>query len=172
MKITVIRETIALTKDETLVRKSKLIYPVQFIFDSTWDGFTKTALFQAGSVTQSVELSGDACTVPAECLEIGGVYLKVLIKGVKDGVERTTPWCLTSRILYDIVDPTSVSPTPTGDIGRLCSDFADALSNGFTEEELKDKTLSEVLSVMEEDYVPTATDEEVDSVLDDIWGPD
>lgn len=175
MKITVIKQTIALTKDETLIRNSDVTYPVEFLFDSTWDGYEKTALFQAGSVTQSVSLVDDACTIPAECLKNAGVYLKVLIHGIKDGAEQATPWCLTSRILYDtnidIPTPPSPSPTPEGEVGRLCTEFAEELESQYTEEELEGKTLDEVLGDMDS-LDNTASDEQVDGMLDDVWGPD
>lgn len=175
MKITVIKQTIALSKDETLIRKSGVTYPVQFVFDSTWDGFTKTAMFQAGDVTISVPLTDDRCNIPDNCLKTAGVYLKVLVIGEKDGVEQATPWCLTSRVLYDMtIDiPPSPSPTPTpeGEVGRLSAEFAAELESQYTEEELKNKPLSEVIGDMD-GLDNTATDEQVDGMLDDVWGPD
>lgn len=177
MKITVIKQTIALTKDETLIEKSDVTYHVLFVFDPTWDGFTKTAHFQAGDVTVSVPLTDNQCDIPAKCLETAGVYLKVLVIGEKDDREQATPWCLTSRILYnaiiDIPEPPGPgpTPTPTGEVGRLCEDFADVLETQYTEEELKNKNLDEVLGDMD-NLDNTATDEQVDDLLDDVWGPD
>lgn len=174
MKITVIKQTIALTEDETLIRKSGVTYPVEFLFDPTWDGYEKTALFQAGDITVSVPLVDDTCDIPAECLENAGVFLKVRVRGTKDGVDQVTPWGLTSRILYDtaidILMP-SDDDEKTGEFGRLCDDFANALETQYTEEELVDKTLSEVISTMDT-LQNTATDGEVDGMLDDVWGPD
>lgn len=175
MKITVIKQTIALTKDETLIEKTETVYPVRFLFDSTWDGFAKTALFQAGDVTQSVLLVDDQCVIPAVCLEKAGFYLKVLVHGEKDGVEQATPWCLTSRILYstviDVPVPPTPTPTPTGEVGRLCEDFAEVLTRDYTEEELEGKSLDEVIGDMDS-LDNTATDTQVDNMLDDVWGPD
>lgn len=176
MKIMVTKQAIAMTRDETLIRNTKSTYPVLFVFDSTWNDFTKTAFFQAGDVLQSVVLANDRCDIPTECLKKAGVILKVLVTGVKDGEEKSTRWCPTSIILYDTVIDIpvipSVIPAITGEVGRLCNDFADALNGEYVEDDLKHKTLADVITEMEEDYVPTATDEEVDEVLDDVWGPD
>lgn len=175
MEITIVRQTISLSKDETLIRKSKKKFRVAFNFDASWDGFTKTAIFQAGSVTQSVVLVGDVCDIPTECLENAGVYLKVLVHGAKDSVEQATPWCLTSRILYDtVIDiPVSPSPSPTptpeGEVGRLCDEFATELETQYTEEDLKDKSLAEVIGDMD-GLDNTASDAEVDDVINDVFG--
>ena len=175
MKIAVKGQAIALVKDDTLVRNSGKTYSVTFVFDEAWDGFAKTAHFQAGSVTASAALTNDQCNIPAECLENAGVMLKVLVSAVNGSAEKATAWCLTSRILYDtsidIPIPPSPSPTPSGEVGRLCSDFAEVLNNEYSEKELKDKSLTEVLTEIEEEYVPTATDSEVEDVLDEVWGP-
>lgn len=178
MEITVIKQTIAMSRDETLIEKSQKTYSVSFVFDESWDGFTKTAHFQAGSVSSSVALVDDKCTIPAKCLENAGVILKVLVEGVKDGEERSTPWCLTSRILYettiDVPNGSShqcpTTPTePTGEVGRLCNDFAGVLEE-YPEEDLKGKSLSEVMGEVCDDVGLTATDAEVMAALNDVWG--
>ena len=174
MELSVLNQTIALTRDDTLVRNSKKNYTAKFIFDATWSGFTKTANFQAASILSSVVLEDDQCVIPTECLKNAGAMLKVSVSGIKDGSVKSTPWCLTSRILYDAdinvpVSP-SPSPSPEGEIGRLCGDFADVLSNEYSEEELVNKTLSEIMVQLEQEYVPTATDREVENILNDVWG--
>lgn len=43
-----VKETYAhMLKDESLVQNSEKIYIVEFIFDQSWDGYTKTAVFRA-----------------------------------------------------------------------------------------------------------------------------
>lgn len=178
MEITVIKQTIAMSRDETLIEKSQKTYGVSFVFDESWNGFTKTAHFQAGSVTSSVALVDDKCNIPAKCLEKPGFMLKVLVEGVKDGEEKSTPWCLTSRILYETTidvpnGPSHQCPTtptePTGEVGRLCNDFAEVLGE-YPEDELKGKTLSDVMGEVCDEVGLTATDEEVADVLNDVWG--
>lgn len=174
MEITVIKQTIALSRDDTLIRGSERTYTADFVFDATWDGFTKTAHFKAGTIAVSVPLTDDSCVVPSELLTNAGYYLKVSVTGVKDGAEQATPFCLISRILYDtVIDiPIGTCPggsAPTGEVGRLCDDFEDALASGYTEEELKDKSLSEVIGEMDS-LDNTATDAEVEATLNEVWG--
>lgn len=177
MKISVIKDTIAMTKDETLIEKSETTYSVEFSFDPTWDGYAKTALFRAGDVIKSVPLVDDKCDIPATCLAKAGYFLNVLVTGAKDDSAQATPWCLTSRILYDTtidIPPSpgpSPTPTPEGEVGRLSTEFAAELESQYTEEELKNKSLSEVIGDMD-GLDNTATDEQVDGMLDDVWGPD
>lgn len=185
MEITVKKQTIALTRDDTLIRKSNKTYTVKFIFDEFWDGFTKTVQFRAGSTLSAVSLTNDKCDIPSACLENSGVMLEVLVQGVKDGEEQSTPWCLTSRILHEAnIDipmsqphcqcsggsPTP-SPTPTGEVERLCNDFAEVLED-YPEDQLKDKSLTDVINEVCDDIGITATDEEVEEVLDEVWGSD
>lgn len=174
MKIAVIKQTIALVEDETLISGMDKEVTVAFSFDPTWDGYMKTALFKAGSVEESVTLEDDQCILPATLLKTPGLLLKVCVQG--SGAEaQETSWGLISRILYptniDIPIPPSPSPTPEGEVGRLCTELAQMLSSEYTEEELADMTLIDVMSEMD-DLNNTATDGEVENVLDDVWGDD
>lgn len=172
MKIAVIKQTIALVEDETLIRDMEREVRVVFTFDPTWDGYTKTALFRAGTVEESVTLENDECILPATLLKTAGVKLNVCVQG--GGAETTeTAWGFISRILYpmnvDIPIPPSPSPTPEGEVGRLCDEFATELETQYTEDELKDKSLAEVISDMD-GLDNTATTEQVEGMLDDVWG--
>ena len=63
-----VKETYAhMLKDESLVQNAETLYIVEFLFDKSWDGYTKTAIFKAGSVELSVKLTDDRCIIPAEC---------------------------------------------------------------------------------------------------------
>lgn len=174
MKIAVIKQTIALVEDETLIRDMDREVPVTFTFDPTWDGCTKTALFQAGSVEETVALTNDKCVLPATLLKTAGVMLKVLVRG-SGADDKETSWGLISRILYptnvDIPIHPSPTPTPEGEVGRLCTELAQLLSSDYTEDELAGMTLIDVMSEMD-DLDNTATDGEVENLLDDIWGDD
>ena len=174
MKIAVIKQTIALVEDETLIRDMDREVRVAFTFDPTWDGYTKTALLRAGTVEESVTLENDECILPATLLKTAGVKLNVCVQG--SGAEtKETAWGLISRILYptdvNIPIPPSPSPTPEGEVGRLCDEFATELETQYTEDELKDKSLAEVIGDMD-GLDNTATNEQVDGMLDDVWGPD
>ena len=46
-----VKETYAhLVKDESLVQNSNKLYIVEFHFDQSWDGYAKSAIFEAGGV--------------------------------------------------------------------------------------------------------------------------
>lgn len=174
MKIAVIKQTIALVEDETLIRDMEREVRVVFTFDPTWDGYTKTALFRAGTVEESVTLENDECVLPATLLKTAGVKLDVCVQG--SGAETMkTAWGFISRILYptnvDIPIPPSPTPTPSGEVGRLCTELAQMLNSEYTEEELADMSLVDVMSEMD-GLTNTATDGEVEDVLDDVWGPE
>ena len=76
-----------LVEDTTLIQNAATPYPVEFAFSKDWDGFAKTALFEAGGVSMAVVLSEDKCDIPGECLKKGGIPLKIAVYGVK-GEER------------------------------------------------------------------------------------
>ena len=173
MKIAVIKQTIALVEDETLIRDMDKEVSVVFTFDQTWDGSAKTAHFRAGSVEEQIALMDDQCVLPASLFKMAGVLLNVRVLG--DSEELKTSWGLISRILYptnvDVPIPPSPTPTPSGEVGRLCTELAQMLNQDYTEEELAGKTLIDIMSDMD-DLDNTATDGEVENVLDEIWGDD
>ena len=99
-----------LVKDESLVQNSDKLYIVEFRFDQSWDGYAKSAVFEAGGVQQPpVALTDDRCIIPAECLKRAGINLKIGVSGIKDGVQKDTVWCLASKIMYAL-DPTQLMP--------------------------------------------------------------
>ncbi len=62
-----------------------------FVFDNTWNGFAKTAVFGFGNSDYTrVELDKDECKIPAICLQDEG-FIKIGVYGVNgDGVVITT----------------------------------------------------------------------------------
>lgn len=133
-----------LVKDESLVQNSDKLYIVEFRFDQSWDGYAKSAVFEAGGVQQPpVALTDDRCIIPAECLKRAGINLKIGVSGIKDGVQKDTVWCLASKIMYAL-DPTQLMP-PTHIDGDV---------------------KAQILEVIREN---TATDAEVQEVLDNAF---
>ena len=133
-----------LVKDESLVQNSDKLYIVEFHFDQSWDGYAKSAVFEAGGVQQPpVALTDDRCIIPAECLKRAGINLKIGVSGIKDGVQKDTVWCLASKIMYAL-DPTQLMP-PTHIDGDV---------------------KAQILEVIREN---TATDAEVQEVLDNAF---
>lgn len=62
-----------------------------FVFDNTWDGFTKTAVFGFGSSDYTrVDLDDNECKIPAICIQDEGL-IKIGVYGVNsEGVVVTT----------------------------------------------------------------------------------
>lgn len=69
MKIAIKSCFTTLVEDTTLIQNAATPYPVEFAFSKDWDGFAKTALFEAGGVSMAVVLSEDKCDIPGECPE-------------------------------------------------------------------------------------------------------
>lgn len=173
-----VKETYAhMLKDESLVQNSEKIYIVEFIFDQSWDGYTKTAVFKAGSSELSVPLTDDRCIIPAECLKQAGVNLHVGVNGVKGEEQKDTIWCLTSSIMY-AVDATQLIP-PSYSGGDIRAQILEVIRENTATDEEVDQALDEAFGT---DWTPpddpddpenpdnTATDEEVEDILDAVFG--
>lgn len=87
-----------LVEDTTLIQNAATPYPVEFAFSKDWDGFAKTALFEAGGVSMAVVLSEDKCDIPGECLKKGGIPLKIAVYGVKGEERKSTGWADSNYI--------------------------------------------------------------------------
>lgn len=144
MEIAVKAKSAHLIKDESLVQNSEKLYIVEFAFDQSWDGYTKSAIFKAGGVQQpSVALTDNRCIIPAECLKRAGVVLKIGVSGVNGDEQKGPVWCLTSKILYQTDTAALIPPvSPGGDV------------------------TAQILEVIREN---TATDEEVQEAINDAF---
>ena len=58
--------------------------PVEFVFDETWDGMTKTAVFRAGCHERLAKIVEEKSTVPWEILENEHFMLAIGVYGVND----------------------------------------------------------------------------------------
>lgn len=171
MKIAVGKRCATLVKDDTLIENSEKLYIVEFTFDESWDGFTKTVIFKAGSVVVTAELTEDRYIIPAACLEQAGVYLQIGVSGEKDGESKSTVWCVGSRILYK-AELDQITPAVTGDVTAQI--LAVISSETATDEEVQaaidDAFGSSTGDSEEETPDNTATDEEVEGMLEDVFG--
>ena len=131
------------------MEKTKKAFRLQCLFNSIWDGAMKTVDFRAGSAAASVELNGNECRIPSKCLELGGVPLKIRIRGEKDGRKLITNWCQTNKILYNIVSRSSPS-------ANLYDEFINALS-GLTDSNPATR-VSYPAIVDNADFAPAAMD--------------
>lgn len=89
MKIAIKSCFTTLVEDTTLIQNAAKPYPVEFAFSKDWDGFAKTALFEAGGVSMAVVLSEDKCDIPGECLKKGGIPLKIAMLTEVFGAQAT-----------------------------------------------------------------------------------
>jgi len=78
LKIDILDTWAVIVEDDTLRQNSTKTYEVEFNFAESWDGYSKTAIFEAGPASVIVALTEDRCTIPAECLKHGSVKLKVV----------------------------------------------------------------------------------------------
>lgn len=74
--------------------------PVEFTFDSQWDGLSKIAVFQAGYVRKDMVVVDDATVVPMENMVKPNVRLNIGVYGVnEDGsVAIPTIWANAGQI--------------------------------------------------------------------------
>lgn len=89
----------------------------EFTFDSQWEYLKKLAVFQAGDVIKTIELSGAETIVPWEVMAKPGVWLSVGVYGVNEGGSIVIPtiWANVCGISLGVNpdgDPTT-DPTPS-----------------------------------------------------------
>lgn len=158
-----------LMEDTTLIQNAATPYPVEFAFSKDWDGFAKTALFEAGGVSMAVVLSEDKCDIPGECLKKGGIQLKIAVYGVKGEERKSTGWHVTSKILFpaNISVGAGGSGDPMGDEAykQIMGIIGDPSTAGFG-----NKTLTEVIVEIQRSISGTASDKEVDDMLTEVFG--
>lgn len=170
MKIEIKGSFTRLVEDASLVQNSTTPYSVEFIFSKDWDGFTKTALFEAGGASIAVVLTDDKCVIPAECLKRAGVRLQIAVYGIK-GEERisTNGWCVTGMILYKsglgIGQGGGSSVLPDDAYEQIMAAIGDLSAAGF-----EGQTLAEVFKEIRDSVCGTAADEEVEDVLNVAFG--
>lgn len=83
--------------------------PVEFTFDSQWNGLHKVAVFRAGCITKTVENPKDGDTVPWEVLVKPNVRLSVGVYGTSEDGTEVIP------TIWANVCPIHVGASPDGD---------------------------------------------------------
>jgi len=166
LKINVEDKWAIMVEDDTLRQNSRKPYEVEFNFNKSWDGFSKTAIFEAGPASVIVALTNDRCTIPTECLKRGSVKLKIGIYGVKGEERKGTIWCLTSLIIPDasLCFGSSSSTTPDEVYTKIMAAIGDLSAAGF-----EGKTLAEVFREVLDNVPGTATDSEVTDALNEAF---
>lgn len=104
--------------------------PVEFTFDSQWEGLTKTAVFRAGEITKTVIDPKAGDTVPWEVLEKPCVWLTIGVYGEnKDGsVVIPTTWANVCPIHVGVDPDGDPSTTPTPSIWQDMMNYIASLS--------------------------------------------
>lgn len=169
MKINVMDTWAVLVEDDTLRQNANRTYEVEFHFEPSWDGYTKTAIFEAGPASVIVALTEDRCTIPAECLKHGSVKLQVGIYGVKGEERKGTIWCLASMIIPDATlsmggSGSGGTTIPDDVYSEIMAAIGDLSAAGF-----EGKTLAEIFKEIKDSACGTATDEEVGDALNDAF---
>lgn len=114
MRIEVHDNHAVLAERDRLVSGTVDLFRAEFAFDSSWDGFTKTAVFEAGNVSREMALVEDACTIPWEVL-LPHVYLRVGVYGVNGSMVKPTTYC-DQVFVYQGAEPAQPAEEPTPDV--------------------------------------------------------
>lgn len=169
MKIEIKGPFTRLVGDASLVQNSVTPYIVEFTFDGAWDGFAKTALFEAGGASIAVVLTDDCCTIPIDCLKQAGIRLQVAVVGTKGDQRISTGWCVTGMILHKaslgLGHGGGGSVLPDDAYEQIMAVIGDLGAAGF-----EGKTLSEVIIELKNNIADTATDKEVEDMLNTTFG--
>ena len=145
MNISIKNNTATLVKEDTLVEDSKKTYTVNFEFDSSWDEIDKAAVFKAGLIiVDDVEITSNACSVPAECLKEGGFSLYVGVRKTEDEEDSGIIWCNAGRIMFNIVDGKGGSDDEGGESGGGITTVIIETNAAFTEVVQSSHTVEEI----------------------------
>ncbi len=161
---------------DVLTSGSRNVYRVLFLFDDDWDGLTKTAVFHAGDRTFSVLIDDTGkCVIPWEVLLTPNRRLEIGVYGTRDtDTVLPTVWADAGVIQQGaVLGEMARPPTPgiyeqltaaitakqdklTGETGQLV---------GFDE---NGNAVPVAASTASSD---PATNEEVDEMLTEVFGP-
>lgn len=108
--------------------------PVEFTFDSAWEGLSKTAVFRAGCIQKNEEKLKAETIVPWEVLEKPNVWLSIGVFGVnEDGsVAIPTTWANVCPIHVGVNPDGDPSADPTLPVWQKLLDEVDKLFQSVT----------------------------------------
>ncbi len=155
------------TKKPSKITAGSVGLPVEFTFDSQWEGLEKTAVFQAGNCCKIEYRLGTQVVVPWEVLEKPGNMLCIGVYGVnKDGsVAIPTIWANIGPILpsaHPNCEPSTDPSLPVyqkllievGDPAELKTNTKDDIVTAVNE--IFDKTEYARAGMVVDDNKPTA----------------
>lgn len=111
IKIDVTGNSAKVTDRPAIITSGTVGLPVEFTFDSQWDGLSKTAVFMAGCVQINEEGVKTNATVPWEVLATPGLWLSIGVYGVNEDGTIAIP------TIWANVCPIQVGASPDGDPG-------------------------------------------------------
>lgn len=114
MKYSVSNVSVTLTEDEMLVAGSVGAHYAEFTFDSSWDGYAKTAVFRNGNVTVEMLVADGRCEIPWEVLAESG-QLYVGIRGELGEKQRPTLWA-SRKTVYEGAEHGDAPREATADV--------------------------------------------------------
>lgn len=195
IKLRVTQSEMHLIRNEVVASGAVKAYKVYFVFDETWTGLKRIALFKAGDVSMEVPLDeNDMCVIPWEVLKESGIELFIGAVGVDHNVRvLPTVWVKQGTVQVGVGNTTLAPPSPSlyqqllnmiGDLKTLNTTAKDNLVAAINEVYLKgDHDIAidqEVGTMLEEIFgkftgVPVpddqlATNQDVDTMLDGVFG--
>lgn len=134
IKIAVSQADATLVQSCTLTAGMQGTAPVvRFSFSDEWENLGKTVVFRAGTVVETVWMSGNEADVPDECLATAGVNLIVGVYGVNVttlNVIIPTVWCACGEILDGTTYEGAANiGTATPSLVDQMSDYAEQVAN-------------------------------------------
>lgn len=168
IKLRVNQSEMHFIRKEVIASGAVKAYKVCFVFDDTWEGLKRIALFKADDVSIERPLDeNDMCEIPWEVIRKPGVDLMIAAVGV-DGDVKVLPtiWVNAGMIQVGVGNTVPSSPSPSlyqqllsmiGDLKNLSTDAKDNLVAAINEVYLKDEH-------------NIAVDQDVDTMLDDVFG--
>lgn len=167
MKFSVTWNKLLMIDEELVTSGSVNTVTAEFIFDNSWEGYDRIAVFKNGEEAREVVLESDRCVIPWEVLRRSG-FLTVGVYGVQG--ERRLPTIYSKPLAVSqgagaALPGQAPTPSPYSQLKKLIGD----LSQLRTEDQTNlVAALNEILTGGSGD---SAADEEFTELLEDIFGP-
>ena len=188
-KVKIKRSSLIVKQTEALATGASKVYHVEFSFDDSWQGLTKSVIFRAGEKSVSVLLEGSSCVIPWEVLtqENVGKELLIGVSGWNDElVTLPTVWNVLEKIQQGAeLGEYGLEPSPSvvseihkiaknaeekagmaETLARSAKEAAEAVSSPISEELLADGTVNIVLGDANTDEGEDNTTEETNEPTD------
>ena len=113
MTVTVNGQNINTSDEELIVSESVDIYECEFEFDSSWDGWDKTARFEGSGVAKEMIIINDKTSIPDEVIKEDG-WMRVGVYGTRNAQVMPTIWGADVYVRHGTEhESTKTTPTPS-----------------------------------------------------------